>query len=335
MYSLHDYTRMIADEARTGSYVRALQAVVRPGAVVADIGTGTGLFALTACRLGARRVYAIDTNEAVQIGRELARENGFSDRVVFFQNDSRAVELPERVGVIVSDLRGVLPLWGDHLAILADARERFLAPGGILVPCRDHLMVAVVERQDLHEWALGPSDGPLGIRLDAMRARLSHAPRPDRATDPLTPSHLMTAAAAWATLEYATVTPVPIAGHVELPTERPGMGHGLAIWFEAVLAPEIGFSTGPGHELCYGRLFLPWPRPVALSKGDVVTIDIWAQPGGDPWGWNTSVRDAASRRMIEAFKQSNFLSWPAKPASGGRREAIAKDPEPGHSVGPT
>ncbi|MBV9945306.1 MAG: class I SAM-dependent methyltransferase [Myxococcales bacterium] len=334
MYSLHDYSRMIVDETRVGAYVRALEAVVRPGSVVADVGAGTGLFALLACRLGARRVYAIDTNGAIALGPELAHENGYSDRIVFFHRDAREVELPEPADVIVSDLRGALPFCGDHLAVLSDVRRRFLKPGGVLIPCCDHLRVAVVESPRLHEWATGPSDGPLGLRLDGLRARLTNASCRDRVTEPLLPSHILSTITTWATLEYASASVAPVAGEAELRVERAGIGHGLALWFDAFLTEEIGFSTGPGHELCYGRLFLPWPSPVVLSKGDDVRVNLWSQPQGSPWGWNTSVHSSSTGRTIQSFKQSDFLSWPENPSPPAARQAIAKDALRGHSVDP-
>ena len=72
MYSIADYGAMIADEVRMGAFVRALRQAVKPGAVVIDIGTGTGIFALLACRFGARRVYAIEPSDAIQVAREIA-----------------------------------------------------------------------------------------------------------------------------------------------------------------------------------------------------------------------------------------------------------------------
>jgi protein arginine N-methyltransferase 1 len=317
MYSLHDYTWMITDEARMSAYVRALQAAIRPGAVVVDVGTGTGILALLACRLGAKCVYAIDTNDAVEVARELARENGVADRIVFFQKDVREVELSERADVIVSDLRGRLPLSGDHLAIIADIRGRFLKPGGVLIPASDRLMVAIVEAPDLYEWALGPACGPLGISLESMRNRLRHSPCSDRGGSPLRPDNVLTPAAAWAVLNYSTVQPAPVAGRASLRVERAGTGHGLALWFEAVLGGGQSFSSAPGHELCYGRSFLPWPRPVALSERDAVMVDVWAQPGGEPWGWNTSVRSGEGTRAT--FKQSSFLSFASKPVVRSER----------------
>jgi type I protein arginine methyltransferase len=313
MYRLHDYTWMITDEARMGPYVRALEAAVRPGSVVVDLGTGTGIFALLACRLGARRVFAIDTNDVVEVGRELALENGMADRIVFFQRDSREVDLPEPADVIVSDLRGVLPMNGDHLAAIADARKRFLKPNGVLVPTRDRLMVAVAERVDLYEWALGPARGPLGVTFEAMRDRLRQTIALDGRNVRLHPRDLLTAGAVWATLDYATVQPGPVTGRTDLRVERDGTGHGVTVWFEALLSEGEVFSTAPGYELCYGRLFLPWPHPVALAEGDVVKVDLWAQSNGDPWGWNTSV--PAGPGLRESFKQSTFIGAAGKLAS--------------------
>jgi protein arginine N-methyltransferase 1 len=301
---------MIRDEGRMGPYVRALTVRVRPGSVVADIGTGTGILALVACRLGASRVYAIDTNDAVEVGRELARENGFEDRIVFIQKDARQVELPEPANIIVSDLRGPSPLCGEHLAIIADVRSRFLKPGGALIPATDRLLVAVVDALDMYEWAVGPATGPMGITLERMRERLRQGTCVDRGDRPLQAANVISTSAPWATIDYATVQPAPVAGHADLRVERAGTGHGLVVWFETVLADGHGFTTAPGQELCYGRLFLPWERPVKLHAGDIVSADLWAQPSGEPWGWNTSIR--TDQVMRESFKQSSFIGFPGR-----------------------
>src|SRR5689334_15245373 len=134
MYSPSGYCAMIADGVRTAAYAEALRRAVKPGAVVLDIGTGTGIFALLACRSGARRVYAVEPDPAIQVARATAEANGCADRITFLQDLSTRLTLPESADVIVADLRGVLPLFGHHLPSLADARRRHLAPGGTLIP---------------------------------------------------------------------------------------------------------------------------------------------------------------------------------------------------------
>src|SRR5258708_39533220 len=112
MYSLEGYGKMASDRIRLQAYLAALARTVKNGSVVVDLGCGPGLFALHACRLGARKVYAIEPGETIQIARDLASSNGFEDRIEFIQALSREITLPERPNVIVADLRGILPFYG-------------------------------------------------------------------------------------------------------------------------------------------------------------------------------------------------------------------------------
>src|SRR3954463_12958845 len=111
MYSLRDYGEMVADELRTQSYARALQRCVRPGSVVLDIGTGTGILALLACRYGARRVFAVEPSESIEVAREMARAHGVEARIDFFQALSTDFTLPDPADVVFSALHGILPLF--------------------------------------------------------------------------------------------------------------------------------------------------------------------------------------------------------------------------------
>src|SRR5256714_2578071 len=145
MYGLGAYGSMIADRVRVEAYAEALRKSVRKGSVVAEIGTGPGIFAVLACQLGATRVYAIEPSEIIQVAREVAAANGCADKIEFFEELSDRVTLPVRANVVLSDLRGVLPLFQRHIPAIVDARRRFLAPGGTLIPQKDMLWAAIVE----------------------------------------------------------------------------------------------------------------------------------------------------------------------------------------------
>ena len=67
------------------AFIRRCAQTIKPGSVVVDMGTGTGIFALLACRLGARRVYAIEPDDAIQVAKEIAAANGCADRIEFMQ----------------------------------------------------------------------------------------------------------------------------------------------------------------------------------------------------------------------------------------------------------
>src|SRR5437867_10461320 len=107
MYSIYSYGQMLADTPRLDAYVAALKTTVKPGSVVLDLGCGPGVFALLACKLGARRVYAVEPDAVIQLAREAAVANGLADRIEFIQNFSTQITLPEPADIIISDLRGV------------------------------------------------------------------------------------------------------------------------------------------------------------------------------------------------------------------------------------
>src|ERR1041385_178808 len=122
MYSVSSYGEMIADTPRMNAYVTALRRTVKADSVVVDLGCGPGLFALLACKMGARRVYAIEPDNVIEVARQAAAANGYEDRIEFIQEYSTRVTLPEKADVIISDLRGVLPLFQQHIPAMEIGR---------------------------------------------------------------------------------------------------------------------------------------------------------------------------------------------------------------------
>jgi protein arginine N-methyltransferase 1 len=316
MYGLAEYALMVADRVRMTAYADALAEVVRPGCVVADIGAGTGVLAIMACKLGARRVFAIDPSAALSVADELARENGVADRLECFREDSRKITLPERADVIVSDLRGSLPLYADHLGVIADARARFLAPGGVLVPRRDVLWAALVHKPALYEAHCGLEEAAHGVKLRSAIDRLIHLRAHEREA---TPEDLVSRPAPWAELDYATLSDDAISGRVRWELERDGVAHGVLLWFEAQLTSRVGFSTGPGIKTVYPRTLLPFPHPLELTRSQEVELELWVGPRGEPFTWHTTVRSPAGSAVVARYRQSTFLGSAERPTP--RKEA--------------
>jgi len=107
-----------------------LRAVPAPGGcapVVFDIGTGSGILAIAAARLGARRVLAVDEDPvAVAVARENVRRNGVGSRVRVVCGDGLE-RASGRAHVVVANIVAdvIIPL-------LPDARAH-LEPGGVCI----------------------------------------------------------------------------------------------------------------------------------------------------------------------------------------------------------
>jgi len=305
-YGILDHETLITDRVRIDAYAQALRERVKPGAVVLDIGSGTGIMALLACKFGARKVYAIEPNVIIHLARKIADDNGCADRIEFIQNMSTKITLPERADVIVSDLRGVLPWFELHIPSITDARKRFLSTGGTLIPLRDLVWAAVVEAPELSNVYKLPD----GLKMGAFQWIANNVWRKVR----VTPQQLLTEPLCWATIDYSTIMNPDICAELSWTTEREGTGNGFVVWFDAVLTEGTGFSNTPGApELFYAHAFFPWPKPVALTAGDSVLIELNANLIGDEyiWRWNTNVlNQSRHERIIASFKQSNFQQFP-------------------------
>ena len=304
MYTVRDYGNMVGDERRVGLYVEALRRTVKPGSVVLDIGTGTGVLAMTACRFGARRVFAIEPSDVIELAREIAAQNGLEGRIEFIQGVSNAVELPERADVIVAEIHGILPLFGRSVATWIDARERLLAPGGAMVPARETVFATVVEAPRLHARLVAPwNERSLG--LDMRRGRRHVTNEIYRAE--FDPADLLAPPAEWARLEYASIEHAGVSSRLFLRASRAGTAHGLGLWFESALAEGVRLSNAPGEPpLIFGNAFLPWPEAVEIAQGDTVEVEIAASPLDDRYLWRWESRVTRAGRVRAEFRQSQF-----------------------------
>ncbi len=301
---------MLADHVRGAAYEEALRRSVGSRSTVLDIGTGTGAFALLACAFGARHVYAIEYDESIEVARTLARENGVIDRITFIRGLSTDVSLPESVDVIVSDLRGVLPLHGHHIPSVADARRRFLKPGGVLIPRSDTIWAALLQSPDTYRGLVAP--WPEGGRFDLEPARQLAVNRWSKIR--ALPDQLLSAPQALVTLDYRRIDESNVAGDLQVTVQTPGSAHGWCLWFESTLVDGVGFSSAPGQpDLIYGNGFFPLTDPVAVDAGDVVSLSLQANLVGNEyvWRWATRISEGGESGATKAvFSQSNFRAAP-------------------------
>lgn len=324
LYQVAHYGEMMTDPVRMGAYEAALRAACRPGCVVLDIGTGTGIMALLACRFGARRVYAIEPSDVIGLAREIAAASGFADRIVFIQGMSTEVTLEEPANVIVADIRGVLPLMWTSVATMIDARRRLLAPGGAIIPARDRVRGALVEHAVAYDDIVKPWS-QTRFDFDFRPARdlvLQHWRKTIAATD-----GLLTPVCDLFELDYRSIETPTVSGTFDVGVTRTGTAHGVCAWFDAELFEGIGFSNGPGHpRTIYGQGFFPLPGPVAVETGDRVKVDLRAiQVQADyTWCWDTAIT-SPDGSMKARFSQSTFH---AVPLSVERLQRLSADATP-------
>lgn len=133
--------RIIHDQLRNETYSRALRHFVKPGMIVFEIGTGTGLLAMLAAQACAKHVYTCERRpDVAEAATEIIARNGFADRVTVIAKDAYdlqlGIDMPERADLFVAEIVDNT-LLGEGVLPLTDlAKAKFLKPDAILLPQR-------------------------------------------------------------------------------------------------------------------------------------------------------------------------------------------------------
>ncbi|MBU5672407.1 50S ribosomal protein L11 methyltransferase [Paenibacillus brevis] len=124
----------------TSLCLRTLEGVIQPGDEVIDVGTGSGILAIGACRLGASRVLALDLDPvAVSSAAENTRLNGLEDRIQVVESDllsvlkqgvntPLSVKLPVRV-VVANILAEIILLFIEDVYEALESGGIYIASG--------------------------------------------------------------------------------------------------------------------------------------------------------------------------------------------------------------
>lgn len=113
--------------ATTRLCLRLLQTTDVSGAHVVDVGTGSGVLAIAAAKLGAARVLGVDNDpDALQNARENVERNGVEDVVELREADLGALEAGT-ADVVLANLTGAV------LQRFAPNLTRLVRPGGHLI----------------------------------------------------------------------------------------------------------------------------------------------------------------------------------------------------------
>lgn len=165
---------MLGDSVRNGLLAKAIEQSVSPETRFLDIGAGTGVWAILAAKLGAKRVVAVEVEEClIPIIYKHAQENGVADMVEIIHGRSDDTKIRGKFDVIVSELFGGDAFGAATVNSFIDIRKRFLARNGILIP-QKLTMMAVPARIETPQVPTGLSlktDFLSAVRLNYSQSR--------------------------------------------------------------------------------------------------------------------------------------------------------------------
>ncbi len=328
MSRLDEHLGYVADSLRLARFKAAVAAVIKPGDRVADLGCGSGILGLLCLQAGAAKVYAIDSSEMIQVARDTFARAGYSDRAEFLPGLSTRIELPEQVDVVICDHVGYFGFDYNIIEIMADARRRFLKPGGRLIPARVALQLAAVESETCRTLAEGWAAPNIPSEFHWLReyaVNRKHAAQ-------LRANELLSEVSILATVDLHTDNPQFHIWTAELRVQRDGILHGLGGWFECELTQGIWMTNSPLADQAINRsqVFLPMREPVTVKAGDTLKASVMARPADHLIAWEVHAGGRSFRHSTwqgelltaEEIARRNPLHVPRLSAGGDARRVV-------------
>ncbi len=247
------HRRMLTDEPRLAGYWAGLKATIRPGDVVIDAGSGTGVLATMAALCGAARVYALEQSDFAEAIPAVAAASGVGEKVIVVRGNLASTVLPEKARVLVTETFGAWAFAEDPVPDISRCIDNNLLPDGVVVPGQVRLWAAGMPTAPpalLHPFRRRPEGVDLTPLLTDARGR-GHitAVSPDR----IGPAQCL------------AEVPFPSAQRLTCSLTLAAPCEALCCWYDLLMAPGVVLPTGPSDPMTHWKQSV---LPFALPAGE-------------------------------------------------------------------
>ncbi|KAK3219341.1 hypothetical protein Dsin_013311 [Dipteronia sinensis] len=301
------HREMISDKVRTDAYRQAIleNPSCLKGAVVMDVGCGTGILSLFAAQAGASRVIAVEASEKMAaVATQIAKDNGLwrsrpqsegneqSTGVMevvqcMVEEVGKSLQIqPHSVDVLVSEWMGYCLLYESMLSSVLFARDRWLKPGGAILPDTATMFVAGFGRggTSLPFW-----DNVYGLNMSCIGKELVQDAARFPIVDIVADNDVVTNAVLLQTFDLASMKPdeVDFTASAELEPKLGGLEsnsiksnsttwcYGVVLWFETGFTSRfckekpIVLSTSPYiPKTHWSQTIFTFREPIAMASGN-------------------------------------------------------------------
>ena len=171
-FGIHE--EMLKDSVRTKTYMKAIvnNKHLFKDKVVLDVGCGTGILCMFAAKAGAKKVIGVDCAGIIEQAKEIVKANGLDDVITLVRGKVEEIELPdgiEKVDIIISEWMGYFLLYESMLDTVLVARDKWLAPGGLLFPDKATLLVCAIEDAEYRNSKIDFWDNVYGFDMSCIK----------------------------------------------------------------------------------------------------------------------------------------------------------------------
>uniref|UniRef100_A0A8C0E0F5 type I protein arginine methyltransferase n=1 Tax=Balaenoptera musculus TaxID=9771 RepID=A0A8C0E0F5_BALMU len=246
-FGIHE--EMLKDEVRTLTYRNSMfhNRHLFKDKVVLDVGSGTGILCMFAAKAGARKVIGIECSSISDYAVKIVKANKLDHVVTIIKGKVEEVELPvEKVDIIISEWMGYCLFYESMLNTVLYARDKWLAPDGLIFPDRATLYVTAIEDRQYKDYKIHWWENVYGFDMSCIKDVAIKEPL----VDVVDPKQLVTNACLIKEVDIYTVKveDLTFTSPFCLQVKRNDYVHALVAYFNIEFTrchKRTGFSTSP------------------------------------------------------------------------------------------
>ncbi|KAJ5288009.1 hypothetical protein N7478_003695 [Penicillium angulare] len=141
--------------------------------VVLDVGCGTGILSMFCAKAGAKKVISVDNSNIIDRAKEIVFDNELGDVITLVRGKIEEVTLPvDKVDIIISEWMGYALLFEAMFDSVIYARDRYLAPDGLMVPSHATLRIAPYSDPDFIDSHINFWQNVYGFKMNSMLLKI-------------------------------------------------------------------------------------------------------------------------------------------------------------------
>lgn len=288
-YAQNDiHEQMLKDTARTEAYRDFVyeNKDIFKNKIVLDVGCGTGILSMFAARAGAKQVFSVDNSAIIEKAKLNIKENGLDHIITCVRGKVEEIELPvPQVDIIISEWMGYFLLFEAMLDSVLVARDRWLAPNGIMAPSQTRILMAALDDKDLKDERSNFWNDVYGFKMSAMKELAGK----EAVVDFFNANNVVSNVVTLKDLPLQTITikQLDFVSKFEVQVKRDGFVTAFGGWFDTWFTRdghsipadreaqkvdgEIFMTTGPfGQDTHWKQTSFALETPIPVKAGDKI-----------------------------------------------------------------
>jgi protein arginine N-methyltransferase 6 len=234
---------------------------------------------------GAKKVYAVEASSMAEQARLVITANSMQDKIIVIQEKVENVTLPEQVDIIVSEWMGYMLLYESMLTSVLAARDKFLKPGGVMLPESAQLFIALFSDSECYDESVEFWDSVkerYKVDMSVLKPYSIECLTKRVHVESVDGEHVMSRPAEICNLKLNSVNSSQLE-HVTNSFSMECFGdtslHGFVTWFNVSFPDDSALSTSPYHPSTHWQQsVIYFDKPLNVKLGDNIKGNITITP---------------------------------------------------------